>query len=116
MQICHKCHKEKSLNDFFKDSSRKSGYAYVCKSCRELDMKQWKTKNIEKLKKYQLQYRKLHPEKNRKATREYYHRNKETSVLNYHLKRNYGITLVEYQNILKKQKYFSIVFLLKKMM
>lgn len=33
MKICNKCREEKELSEFRKDSSRKDGYEYVCKTC-----------------------------------------------------------------------------------
>ena len=32
-KICNKCNVEKKLEEFYKDSSKKCGYRYCCKSC-----------------------------------------------------------------------------------
>lgn len=32
-KVCNKCNTEKSLEEFYKDSSKKCGYRYCCKKC-----------------------------------------------------------------------------------
>lgn len=65
--------------------------------------KKWKLKNKEKMKKYFREYRKKNPEKNRETRKKYYQKYKNSKILSYDLNKKYGITLLEYQILLKKQ-------------
>lgn len=49
MKICKRCNQEKDYNFFYKNKSRKDGYAYYCKSCRSKIDKEYKENNREKV-------------------------------------------------------------------
>jgi hypothetical protein len=72
-KICNKCNEEKLLAYFSKDSTRKDGYSYTCKICKNKNSKKWYDKNKEVL---QVKYvdNKENILKNRKI---YYQKNKE---------------------------------------
>ena len=38
---CYSCKKEYSLENFYKNKSRKEGYDFVCKSCKKIIMKEY---------------------------------------------------------------------------
>ena len=82
-KICSKCKIEKDISDFHKCYSRKKGVHPQCKVCRLTYL----ANNKEKTHKYGKEYRKNNKDKTR----------------NYSLKRNYGITLEQKQQIYVKQ-------------
>jgi len=47
---CAKCHRVLTLDNFYKKSANKSGYATQCKSCCADMLKKWQSKNIGKIK------------------------------------------------------------------
>jgi hypothetical protein len=71
---CNKCGEVKSITGFAKDSSRKDGYSYTCKTCKNGNSKKWYNENKEKLQEKYLNNKEEILEK-RKI---YYHDNKET--------------------------------------
>lgn len=98
MKKCNKCGIEKSLTEFHNDKDKKDGKATLCKACkcantarfRETNpqyMSKWRSYNKEEVKDYNYQ----HYHNNL-----IYHRNRQ-------LKNYYGITLEEFEAILKAQ-------------
>lgn len=79
MKICTKCEQEKELSKFYKDKAQKSGLRPSCIACE----KKYRSENKHIKKQWQL--------KNRHKDR------------NSHYKRNYGITLDDYNELLKSQ-------------
>ncbi len=77
MKKCVKCKKEKPLSLFFKNCKAKDGLQWACKECDQNRHLKWKQDNPE----------------------EYKRRIKNTD-----LKRNYGITLIEYEKSKEEQK------------
>lgn len=49
-KLCNTCNCEKLLQDFGKDSSTKDGLRRICRSCRKIESKKYRDKNIEKVK------------------------------------------------------------------
>jgi len=80
-KICCKCKIEKSPSEFYKSSSR--GFQSYCKSCQKRIYSQWLKRNPHKQQEYDV--------KGREKAR------------NGHLKRNYGITSKQYEEMLVKQ-------------
>lgn len=59
---CNKCGKTLPIEMFYKDSSSKDGYKHTCRECQCNFTKDYRKRNLEKVKEYQAAYR----EKNRK--------------------------------------------------
>ncbi len=97
-RTCSKCKEEKEITEFSKHKYNKSGYRPDCKSCN----KKYYLKNIEEKKEYGKKYR----EKNRDSYLEYF---KKYNAENKHkrreqnLRKQYGITQKDYDEMLKKQ-------------
>jgi hypothetical protein len=87
-RTCTICRVEKSLLDFYKSSTHSFGRSYLCKECgREYHRKRYAA----------------NPERHKRATRKYL-KNNPDSRLNTLLKSVYGITLCQYNALLKLQK------------
>lgn len=103
MKVCQKCHKQKEIEEFYKDKSRADGFSYVCKECKNVIEVKRRIKNKDKIREYCREYRKKNPEKNKEARKRYYQKNKDTTVLSHDLKSKYGIDLIGYNELLEKQ-------------
>jgi len=57
MKQCSGCKKEKPLDEFSKDKSKKDGLRTQCKECSKQNQKQYRKINKEKLNEYHRQYR-----------------------------------------------------------
>jgi len=86
-KICSKCKIFKDLNKFYLDRRSKDGCTSSCKACQREMKRSWAQRNKEKSKDYAAKYRKLNPDKEK----------------NYKLKKKYGISLLTYQELIKKQ-------------
>ena len=53
---CSRCFSEKSVNEFSINKRAKDGHQVYCRSCKSILNKDFKTKNADKLKEYQLKY------------------------------------------------------------
>lgn len=99
-RTCCKCKIEKELSseNFCKDKYDKTGFTYQCKICRAIKQKEWVINNPEKVKETN--------EKNQLKRKEFY--NSPEGILcsrKAHLKNTYGISLEEYEDMLKQQNY-----------
>lgn len=96
MKLCSKCNNDKPLNEFFKDSSTKSGLHSQCKFCMKLP----KGSRSE----YRKEHYQLNKEHAEKTRRKYI--TSEHGIFkrrdNWYRK-NYGITLADYNKILLEQ-------------
>jgi hypothetical protein len=86
-KICKTCKQEKELTEFYKDKSFKDGYRANCKPCKDISTYAWRAKNKDR---YNENMRKL------RAT------DKEM-FKNIDLKRTHGITIDDYNKMLKEQ-------------
>lgn len=48
-KICNQCKLEKDFEQFIKDKSRKDGFSYICKLCRNDQFKKYRQENKEKI-------------------------------------------------------------------
>ena len=87
MQICVRCGDEKRVAEFGRDPSKANGLRSYCRSCDREKANGWCRENRER---------------KREASREWYANNRDR-FRDYDLKRNYGITAVEYDQILLTQ-------------
>jgi hypothetical protein len=94
MKRCTKCNEEKPLTDYYKDKSKSDGYRTECKSCKKMyskrfrqteEYKNWKRKNSSAY--YHSKYKHCVEYKTKEKARR--------------VKRDYGITLVEYRKHLE---------------
>lgn len=60
-KVCSKCQVEKPLSEFGKDKNRKKGIKYLCKKCFNEEHKNWRTKNPEKIKENNKQFKMNYP-------------------------------------------------------
>jgi len=86
MKKCCKCKIEKDISNFSKNKSTKDGFSYECKSCKKEYitttnyMENWRSKNAHILKNARNKYKTNHPERLKKARKEYFIRNKDTII------------------------------------
>lgn len=76
---CTKCGEIKSYSEFYKDKSRKDGYATSCKSCRRKYYEKHKEERDSYFKKYNKKYHEEHKEERKEIWKEYtkeYHKKK----------------------------------------
>ncbi len=114
MKTCSKCKKRKPISKFYKDKTAKNGYRNWCKECRkkyeEIHYQNNKEKILKQHKKYQenhkkeiLQYAKQYRETHKTEIKKWRQTHKKQIKIKFMLK-TYGISLTEYNEILKKQK------------
>lgn len=98
MKICTKCGQKKDFKEFHKDKHNPDGLTYACKECRNTSYNTYYKNNPNKVK-----------EKNdsQKENRKLFYSSKKgiESSRRSHLKRNFNITLEEYNEMLIKQEY-----------
>lgn len=80
---CNKCNTIKDINEFGKDKSRKSGFAYCCKECRRNRQKKRYNNNVEFM----------------RAKQRKYNINNPRALRGYKLKQQFGITLEQYDKM-----------------
>jgi len=86
-KICLGCTESKLLTEFIKDKRNKSGRGPRCRSCEGTRQEVWRSAN---------------PERVNKALKKYRDNNKD-KLHNLELVRNYGITLIQKQELFKRQ-------------
>lgn len=97
-RLCAKCKIPKELNadNFSRDKYDKTGFTYQCKVCRAVKQKEWVLKNPHKAKEAN--------DKNKVKRKEFY--DSPEGILSSrraHLKRNFNLTLDEYNSMLDSQ-------------
>jgi hypothetical protein len=106
IKICTKCKIEKDINLFPKIKYLKSGYSYKCKDCsNELTRISSKKRRIARklYKEEHLEFSTLHRKELNKQ-KNWRQKNPNSSKNNW-LKTRYGITLIEYNEMLKNQNF-----------
>jgi hypothetical protein len=68
MKTCTKCGETKEFNAFTKRKEAKDGYRGVCKSCRNVQTREWELRNPEKRSEQRKKWRDQHLDEARKAT------------------------------------------------
>lgn len=97
MKICTKC---KQIGEFSKDKTKKDGFHSICKKCQKISTKQYLKNNPD-----------AH-EKRKEVSRLWRANNKEKSkiaITNATLRSKYGISLDQYNEMLKKQNFSCAV-------
>ena len=63
MKKCTKCFKEKSVDEFYKQTKHKDGLQYECKDCHRKGMDDWRGLNKDKISGYAKKYNRNNPHK-----------------------------------------------------
>ncbi len=103
MAVCKNCKIEKQQSDFYKDISRKSGYSYICKMCKNSYVKEYNKKNPQVRKDIYKRHKEKYPFANKERRKKYYKKNKDGKILDYSLRKEYGISLEKYSEIALRQ-------------
>jgi len=103
MKVCTKCGVNKKNKEFYKRNMVKSGLVSACKECLSKRNKIHYQENKEHLKKVRRDYYNKTKEVGREKSKKYYIKNKNKIKCS-ELRRNFNITLEDYNNILKRQK------------
>lgn len=114
---CGKCKEEKDLDSFYVDHQTKSKKSNYCKGCIKNKVADWVKKNPEKVtanrrrwmknnpeaaRAHRIKWDRENPEKKLASTRKWAAKNPE-KIKNRNLIYSFGITLSDYEDILKKQ-------------
>lgn len=99
-KTCTKCKKAKTLDDFYIDRGK---FTSQCKVCKKLSMKNYEKNNAEKIKKRKDKYYKNKRKTLLEQKKQYWKDNKD-KIKASRLKRNYNITLDQYNTLKKNQK------------
>ena len=86
-KVCTNCEEEKSTDDFVHHRKSKDGFSSWCKKCHCLKSKEYREKNLDKVKAAQKQYKDANPRNHRRS----------------HLRKTYGIELEDYETLLADQ-------------
>jgi hypothetical protein len=87
-KTCNKCQVTKPIEGFFKDAAMSDGHSTICKECKRQNVYAWREKNKEKYNADQRAYLAAHPEMR----------------YGVEIKRRYGCTLEQYNEMLVKQE------------
>lgn len=104
MKKCTRCKVEKDLINFGINKKTKDGFEYQCKPCRKEVTEKWKSKNRERIRELDRQWRLKHPGYGKEQKKEYRETHK-LQLKNAALINNFGITLQEYNKLLREQNY-----------
>ncbi len=103
MKTCKFCKKEKSFENFSRNSTTRDGYAYKCKPCRALEQRSLRNADPDHFNGISRRSKKrLHPDERRRRHKEWADKNKDWS-LDYSMRRRYGITLEHYNRMFSEQ-------------
>lgn len=109
MKTCSKCEQSKSLDSFSIGKQSKDGLYPYCKDCCKIVQKQYRSSDEVK-KRIKLTVRQREDRRNELNKKYYNERTPESKArradkqLKSHLKRAYGITVEDYNNMLDKQE------------
>lgn len=101
MKCCTRCSVEQPETEFYGHRARgKIHYDGFCKTCARAAWKEWREKNVEKVREYSRQYKLTPKQKRRKADalRSYYAKDRRRAYL-----RRYGITPEQFQTMWDNQ-------------
>lgn len=91
-KICAKCKKNKALEDYYKDATKKEGKRTECKNCKIIEQKKYYIKNKQKIQKYNKEYHKIYYINNKQKIQEYHknHHAKNKQKINERQKKYYA--------------------------
>lgn len=62
-KVCNHCGKSLPIDEFYKDKGAADGYKNTCKECQKAFAKDYRSRNLDKVNKYQAEYREKNREK-----------------------------------------------------
>lgn len=101
-KTCSKCQTEKSIEDFFKDRSKRGGRGSFCKLCAVVNGREYYQKNAEHLNNRRKERQSLDPEKHRAYFQRHYKANKDR-YRNNARNRRYSLTSEKIAEMLAEQ-------------
>lgn len=102
LKRCSKCHEYKDKDQFYKHRKEPDGLYSQCKTCASASNRAFYAANPEKAKVQALKWKNNNREKVREYARQQYKNNPDRERNN-RLKREYGISLDDYQRMYKEQ-------------
>jgi hypothetical protein len=122
-KLCTKCGVKKNKEEFANDCRKDDGLNTWCRECCAIANKKRYDANPEKYKKRQREYNKTHKEYIRESNRKYYeknaaeciaysrkwYKNNKEKAKDTNLKYTYGISLEDYNKILRAQNYVCAI-------
>lgn len=122
LRICKTCSNEKHFSEFYRDSRYPNGDIH-CKECRKEKVKKWRRSNPARAKEIAKISRSKNPEKSRARANEWHKKNRgrhlaymanrrlhfSDEIASAKLKAAFGITLDEYNQMLKSQSFMCAI-------
>lgn len=104
MKLCSRCNLPKHKSEFGKDPKTRDGLRHWCKQCCNETNKEWQKSNPKKHAAQMARWRKANPEKSKATLKKYASSLKgKESQRRAVIKRRYGITLEQYNQLFLKQ-------------
>ena len=79
LRVCSACQIPQPLTEFYKDASKRDGYALQCKTCKRSTVKSYRSTNKDKVSASKLSWKKT--DKGREAGRRHYHNHRDEYIL-----------------------------------
>lgn len=108
LTTCHRCLVEKPANEFYKDATRTSGKAYICKDCKKELVIAYRLKNADRTREYQRQWNKDNIQRVRSSQAKY-RRNNPEKLREDKYKRTYGISIKDYETMVEQQSRLCLI-------
>ena len=106
-KVCTKCKIEKPLTDFYKDMQKKDNRGSLCKACKNKVVKKYQEENPQKVKESRHVHYLNNTEDSKRRTKEWREDNPEkygAIIREGHLKRRYGISRSDWEEMFTFQK------------
>jgi hypothetical protein len=98
MKFCKQCSISKPLSEFGRDKSQPDGKRFYCKDCNNAAYKVWRESDLVKASAVTKRWRENNPEKVKEISQNYLAQDKNLKLI-----KAYGISLVDYNNMLIAQ-------------
>lgn len=99
-KVCTKCHIEKSIEEFYRHGTNKDGHAGACKTCTLARTSAYTKAHPEIRNKSIRMWRHRHPERVKRYKSQGY---RPERVRAYGLRKNYGLSVSDYDNMFAQQ-------------
>lgn len=100
MKKCFNCNYTKNLSEFHNCKRYKDGKTGICKDCKKIKDKEYRNKNLEKIKQKDYLYRQSHKEEAQKRASEWYYKNRDYAIE--YRRKHYRKNWEQYQKNRKK--------------
>lgn len=101
-KICNRCDEDKSTDEFYKHKRHKDGLSTLCKKCTKVSVKKYQDENKIIINEKQRKFYKNNSDRIKQDVKDWHKRNPDWQK-NYDLQRTYGITLEQYNELVKEQ-------------